>query len=281
MERLGRVLRRPRPSTAGLARTAVSMPTFTHGFVREVSRSLARCELTHVARGEFDIAEARRQHAAYVAALTAAGVKVNVLPEVADLPDSTFVEDPVVLLDEVAIVARPGAASRRAEVEAMRREIAPLRPLVAIEAPGTLEGGDVLRVGRVLYVGRSSRTNRAGIEQLAGSVAAHGYRVVPVEVAGCLHLKTGATSPGEGLLLANPDWVDVCAFADLEILPVPKTEPWGANTLPVNGRVLAAQSSPATADLLEARGLDVVRLDVSELQKAEAGLTCLSVLYTG
>lgn len=252
----------------------------THAFVREVSRSLARCELVHVARGEFDVEAARRQHASYVAALDAAGVAVTMLPELPELPDSTFVEDPVILLKEVAIVCRPGAASRRAEVDALRREVERLRPVMAIEAPGTLEGGDVLRCGQTLYVGQSSRTNRAGIEQLTWAVEPYGYRVRPVAVRGCLHLKTGATSPREGWLLANPAWVDVSAFAGFEILAVPQTEPWGANTLPINGRVLTACSSPATADMLVARGIEVVRVDVSELQKAEAGLTCLSVLYS-
>jgi dimethylargininase len=146
--------------------------------------------------------------------------------------------------------------------------------------PGTLEGGDVLRVGKSLYVGLSSRTNQAGIRQLEDIVRRHGYRVIVVPLTGCLHLKTGVTSPAPELLIANSEWVDLSPFQGFEILNVPETEPWGANTLAINGRVLAADSSPYSADLLERKGLHVQRLGISELQKAEAGLTCLSVLYS-
>jgi dimethylargininase len=252
---------------------------FTHALVREVSRSLADCELTHLPRQRIDVVLARRQHAAYVAALESVGVNVRVLPEVPDLPDSSFVEDPVVMLDEVAIACRPGAASRRPEVELMMREVAALRPIHAIAAPGTLEGGDVLVVGRRIFVGVSSRTNRDGIGQFARIVAPFGYDVKAVTVKKCLHLKSAVTSPANGLLLANPDWIEATEFAGLEIIATPAEEPGAANVLAVNGRVFVVKSSPRTAELLAARGLDVRTLDISELQKAEAALTCESVLY--
>ena len=252
---------------------------FTHALAREVSRSLANCELVHLPRQKIDVARARRQHAAYVAALAAAGVRVRVLPEAPDLPDSSFVEDPVLLLDELAVACRPGAASRRPEVELMVREIATLRPVHAIAAPGTLEGGDVLRMGRKLFVGLSCRTNREGIAQLARIVAPFGYEVVAVPVTGCLHLKSAVTSPAEGCLLANVAWIDATPLAGFEIIGTPAEEPGAANVLAVNGRVLVTVSAPRTAALLAARSLDVRPLDISELQKAEAALTCESVLY--
>jgi dimethylargininase len=252
--------------------------SLTQAIVRRVSRSLAACQLRHLPRQAIDLRRAEAQHASYVRALEAAGATVTVLPELPDLPDATFVEDPAVVLDEVAVRCRPGHATREAEAAAIAPEIARLRPVVAIEAPATLEGGDVLRRGRTLFVGESSRTNPAGIEQLRARVGPLGYRVVPVRVTGCLHLKTAATFPAPGLLLANPDWMDLEPFAEVEILRVPPAEPWGANTLPVNGCVLVAASAPQTAALLAARGLDVRPVDISELQKAEAGLTCLSIL---
>jgi dimethylargininase len=248
--------------------------------VRRVSRSLADCQLLHVPRQRLDLRRAAEQHAAYVAALEDAGAVVTVLAELPDLPDATFVEDPAVVLDEVAVLCRLGNAAREAEAAAIAPEIAKFRPVVAIEAPGTLEGGDVLCVGRTLFVGESSRTNRAGIAQLRERVVPLGYAVVPVRVTGCLHLKTAATLPAPGLLLANPEWVDLTPFTDVEVVSVPPVEPWGANTLSINGRVLVAAAAPQTAALLEARGLDVRQLDISELQKAEAGLTCLSILCT-
>jgi dimethylargininase len=252
----------------------------TNAFVRKISRSLGECELLHVPRQELNLERAARQHAAYVRALEAAGLVVDVLPEEPELPDSAFVEDPVLVLDEIAVICRPGTASRAQETESLEREVSRIRPIHRIVDPGTIEGGDVLRVGRSLYVGLSSRTNRAGIQQLEDIVRPHGYRVSVVQLTGCLHLKTGVTSPAPGLLIANTDWVDLSPFQGFEILTVPDTEPWGANTLALNGRVLAAEASPHTADLLERKGLQVHRLGISELQKAEAGLTCLSVPYS-
>jgi N-Dimethylarginine dimethylaminohydrolase len=252
----------------------------TNAFVRKISRSLGECELLHVRRQEFNIERAARQHAAYVRALEAAGLTVNVLPAEPELPDAAFVEDPVLVLDEIAVICRLASASRAPETESIEREVSRIRPIHRIVDPGALEGGDVLRAGKSLYVGLSSRTNQEGIRQLEGIVRRHGYRVMVVPVTGCLHLKTGVTSPAPGLLIANTDWVDLSSIHGFEILKVPNTEPWGANTLALDGRVLAAESCPHSADLLERKGLRVQRLEISELQKAEAGLTCLSVLYS-
>jgi dimethylargininase len=252
----------------------------TNAFVRKISRSLGECELLHVQRQEFNLERAAQQHAAYVRALEAAGLVVNVLPEEPELPDAAFVEDPVLVLDEIAVICRLASARRVSETESLEREVSRIRPIHRIVDPGTLEGGDVLPVGKFLYVGLSSRTNQEGIRQLEGIVRRHGYHVMIVPVTGCLHLKTGVTSPAPGLLIANTDWVDLSPFHGFEILKVPVTEPWGANTLALNDRVLAAESSPHSAHLLERKGLRVQRLEISELQKAEAGLTCLSVLYS-
>lgn len=252
-----------------------------HALTRSVSRSLAACELLHLPRQQIDPALATRQHAGYVAALEAAGVPVTVLPEVPEHPDAVFVEDPAVVLDELVIVGRPGARSREAEAALLRPALARIRSrIVTIAAPGTLEGGDVLRHGRTLFVGRSSRTNAEGIRQLRDQAAPLGYEVREVAVTGCLHLKTAATSPAPGLLLANRGWIDLAPFADFEIVSVPVEEPWGANCLPLPGTVLVTASAPRTTDLLAARGLTVRVVNISELQKAEAGLTCLSVIYS-
>ena len=258
----------------------MSTSRITHGIVRQISRSLASCELLHVTRQKFDLELAGQQHAAYVAALESAGVAVSVLPEEPELPDSTFVEDPVIVLDEIAVLCRLGAASREPEADKIAEHIAGIRAIHRITPPATIEGGDVLRIGQTLFVGISSRTNGEGIRQLETIVSRFGYRVVGVKVNGCLHLKTGVTCPAEGLLVANTDWIDPAPFQQFEILRVPDAEPWGANTLAVNGTVFVAESSPQTAALLESKGLHVKRLAISELQKAEAGLTCLSVLYS-
>jgi dimethylargininase len=258
----------------------MNTPVFTHAFAREVSRSLARCELLYVPRQQFNLPLARRQHTAYVATLETAGIKVTVLPEEPDWPDSCFVEDPAIVLDEVAVICRPGAAPRVPEVKSIERVLAKVRPVHRIVSPGTLEGGDVLRMGKTLYIGMSTRTNLEGLRQCQQIIRPYGYETIGVPLKGCLHLKSAVTSPAEGVLLANAGWIDLSPFSHFEILRVPDAEPWGANTLALNGNVLVTGSSPRTADLLESRGLRVSRLDISELQKAEAALTCLSLLYS-
>ena len=256
-------------------------PIFSHALVREVSRSLANCELTHLPRQPFDLALAAQQHQAYVDALRTTGINVTVLPEEPALPDAAFVEDMAVMLDELIVICRPGCASRQREVESILPVLEKVRPLARIEAPGTLDGGDVLTIARTLFVGLSERTNREGLRQLESIVSRHGYRVVPVTIDGCLHLKSALTQVAPHVVLASPQWVDLAPFADFEVLTVPASEPWGANTLRVNGVLLTAVSAPKTTDLLRSRGLDVRPLEISELQKAEAGLTCLSLLYGG
>jgi dimethylargininase len=246
---------------------------------RADSRSLASCELTYAPRQAFDLERARRQHEAYVAELRAAGVAMTVLPEAPELPDAMFVEDAAIVLDEIAILTRPGASSRRPEVAFIAPVVAGVRRTAEIREPGTLEGGDVLRVGRTLFVGRSRRTNPDGIRQLAEIVAPFGYDVRPVEVRGCLHLKSAITAVAPERLLAHAPWIDVEPFRGCEIIPVDPAELEGANALAVNGHVLVVASAPRTADALARRGLDVRQVDVSELQKAESGLTCSSLLY--
>lgn len=253
----------------------------THGIARAISPSLPKCELTHLGRAEFDLALARAQHSAYVAALESAGVCLRVLPEDPSLPDSSFVEDPLLILNSLRVMCQPAKSSRLAELAALAPVVAESGLVHQIQPPGTLEGGDVLEIGQSLYVGLSSRTNRAGFRQLEALATRFGYRVKPVPVRGCLHLKTAITSPANGVVLANPAWVDLEPFRDFEIISVAPAEPFGANTLEVNGRVLVSSSAPRTADILESRGISVQRLDISELHKAEAGLTCLSVLFSG
>jgi dimethylargininase len=175
------------------ARMQTTEPVFTHAFVRQISRSLANCELTHLPRQPFDLARAAQQHQTYVDALRATGINVTMLPEEPPLPDAAFVEDVAVMLDELIVICRPGCASRQLEVESMLPVLAEVRQLARIEAPGTLDGGDVLIIARTLFVGLSARTNREGLRQLESIVSRHGYRVVPVTINGCLHLKSALT----------------------------------------------------------------------------------------
>lgn len=245
---------------------------------RAVSPAINHCELGFLPRQEIDLSKAVAQHQEYEACLRDLGVGVVSLPPEPDLPDSMFVEDPAVVVDEVAVMTRMGAASRRREAAILAPVLARYRPLRWIKEPGTLEGGDVLRVGSTLYVGLSARTNQAGIDQLSEYLGPFGYWVRPVPVRGCLHLKSACTRLDDRTLLANRDWFDPAAFRGLRIVDVPFDEPHAANVLAIGHTVLVPAVFPRTAAMLERLGWRDHPLDISELMKAEAGLTCSSIL---
>jgi dimethylargininase len=249
--------------------------------VREPSASLAECELSFLQRTPIDLERAREQHAGYRAALRAAGVEVHVLPALDHLPDAAFLEDTAVVVDEIAVLGAPGVASRATEVEAIAATLGAYRPVLRLDGMGaTLEGGDVLRIGRTLYVGRSRRTNDPAIQALGRHLEPLGYRVSPVAVEGCLHLKTGCSYAGAGVVVVNPRWVDVQLLEreGLNIVMVAPAEPWAANVLTVGDTLLVSAGHRTTTARLREVGLDPVEVEIGEFQKAEAGLTCLSLL---
>lgn len=256
------------------------MPTgLLTAITRKVSARLAACELEFLPRQDIDLSKAIEQHQNYEASLAELGATVVSLPAEDRLPDSVFVEDPAIVLDEVAVITRMGAETRRPEAPSLADALSRFRELRWMREPATLEGGDVVRIGKTLFVGLSRRTNRAGIAQLADLVGAFGYSVVPVPVHGCLHLKTACCSLGGQTVLANRELFDADVLVGVGIIDVPRAEPWAADVLPVGGAVLASSQFPETCELLERSGFQVKTLDVSELHKAEAGLTCMSILF--
>lgn len=243
-------------------------------FTRAVSPRLAECETTQAER--VDVARAVAQHAAYERALGEAGFEVRRLPPLDDFPDGVFVEDTALLLGAHAVILRPGAAPRAGETESVAAGLAghfTLHPL----ATGQVDGGDVLRIEQALYVGISTRTDLAGIRALGELVAPLGFAVVPIPVAGGLHLKSAATCVG-GVLVHNPAWVSPGHFAGTEPLAVAPGEALGGNVLLAGEVLLTAADSPRTAEALAARGFAVVTLDISEMRKADAALTCMSLI---
>lgn len=249
-------------------------------FTRDVSPAIADCELTHLERVPIDVERARAEHAAYERALLGEGCDVRRIPSGPDQPDSVFIEDTAVVLDELAVITRPGAASRRAETVAVAEALRLHRPTVGIKSPGTLDGGDVLRVGRRIYVGVGARTNEAGVDQLRKLTASHGYDVRSVRFAGALHLKTAVTFVGNGRLLVNPDWVDPTVFDSERTLAIDPREPFSANALLLGKRVLHGEQFPKTRKILEDAGVRVVPVPAAELAKAEGGVTCCSLLVS-
>ena len=246
---------------------------------RPVSPTLTECELTHLARAPIDVAKAEAQHAAYEALLASLGATVVSVPAAPAFPDAVFIEDTALVLDEVAVLTRPGAEARRGELTGVGATLERYRSVVRMEAPATLDGGDVLRLGRTLYVGRSARTNAQGIEQLARLVHPYDYHVVPVALEGCLHLKSAVTAVADRVLLYNPAWVSASAFPGCDTMPVAPSEPYGANGLRIAGSVVYAAQFPITRALLEERGLRVAPVDCSELAKAEGAVTCCSLVF--
>jgi len=237
------------------------------------------CALTHMDRRPIDMARAVAQHGAYADMLRGLGLKVTVLPPLAGHPDCAFVEDCLFVLPEVLVVCRPGTASRRGEVASVLAAMPRGRPRIAIEAPATLEGGDLLRIGRTIYAGLSSRSNAAGIAALAQAVTPHGYSVVSVPLSGALHLKTACIALSPDHVLFNPEWVDGALFTGMAQVAVDPGEPFAANVLTVGDVRVMVAAYPATLARVAALGFDTRAINVSEFAKAEAGLTCLSVLY--
>lgn len=247
---------------------------------REVPDRIAECELTHLERVPIDRARAAAQHDEYEAALRAAGCTVERLPPTPELPDSVFVEDAAIVFPELAVVTRPGAPSRRGETPSVAGVLSKYRPLRFIEAPGTLDGGDVLRAGRRVFVGSSTRTNAEGIAQLRALLVPFDYAVEAVETSGCLHLKSAATALADDWLLVNGAWIDLARFTGFRLTAIDRGEPFAANVLRLGDAVLCAAASPRTRARLDAEGLQTVAVDVSELAKAEAGLTCCSLIVS-
>jgi dimethylargininase len=236
-------------------------------FTRAVSPRLDQGELTHIERVPIDMARARAQHGAYERALTAAGLTVHRLAPLPDAPDGVFVEDGAIVLGAHAVITRPGAPSRRSETASTAQGLAQHLEVHPLEG-GRLDGGDVLLVGRTLYVGASLRTDGAGIAALKQAAAPLGYAVTAVEVRGCLHLKTCATHAGH----------DPAVFAGVETLCVAPKDADAANTVRAGDTLIIAAGHPALSDALAARGFTLAELNTGEFRKAEAALSCLSLI---
>ena len=250
----------------------------TIALTRAVSPALAQCELTHIDRVSIDVNRARLQHCEYENALRRLGVEVKALEAEPELPDSVFVEDTAVVLDELAVMTRPGAVSRRAEVQTIAQALAPYRKLAWVPEPATIDGGDVLRFGKTLYVGLSTRSNEACIGALRALVQPFGYRVQGVALSGCLHLKTAVTAISGERLLINPNWVNPGDFGSAAFVEVHPNEPFGANALLIGEAVIYPTTFPRTLERVAQFVKTIECVDVSELAKAEGAVTCCSLV---
>ena len=246
---------------------------------RAVSPAIVHCEISFIDRKPIDLTIAQDQHRSYETLLAKLGARVLSLPAEPELPDSMFVEDPAIVLDELAVIFPLGTESRRPEAASLARALSSFRKLAYVTLPATLEGGDVLRIGRKLFVGLTKRSNAEGIRQLAAILAPHKYEVVAVPVTGCLHLKSAVTHIGGNTLLANRAWFDAPPFAAYDWVDVDPAEPHAANALALGDTIIFPASFPRTRVRLQTQGFHVTPIDISELQKAESGLTCSSLLF--
>ena len=244
-----------------------------------VPTHFAHAKTTFIKRKPINKALAERQHEAYCQTLEKHGFKVKKLSANAAHPDACFVEDNAVVVDELAVITSMGTESRRDEPQAIAAELALYRELAHIKPPAKLEGGDVLCVGKKLYVGLSGRTNAEGVVALTQILKPYGYEVIPVEVNGCLHLKTACTALDDETLLLNPHYVTPTTFKGYKLLYVPESEPLAANTLRLGETILLAAGFLETLELVARHHAHVETLDISEFQKMEAGLTCMSIFF--
>ena len=245
---------------------------------RPVSPRLAEGERTFLDREPIDMTVAVAQHHAYEEWLAAQGCAIVKAAPLPDAPDGVFVEDTAVVLDEIAVITRPGALTRRIETESIDAVLRRFRKTVRMH-DGTLDGGDVIRVGKTLYVGQSARTTDRGIAHLRSLINKFGYNVVAVTMQDALHLKTAATRINDETLVYNPDWVEPRAFSSVEMIAVHPAEPHAANVLSVGDALLMPEECPRTRAILEQRGFTVETTSVSEMMKAEAGVTCCSIVF--
>lgn len=242
---------------------------------RAVSPSIDQCELSHVARTPIDYARAVEQHDEYERVLAELGCTVRRIEPAPAMPDAVFVEDTTIVVDELAIITRPGAESRRSEIASMAAILGEYRPLAYIKEPATIDGGDALRIGKRIWIGMSDRSSSEAAEQVASLLP--DYTVARVPLRDCLHLKTAVTYAGRNTIVINPAWVD--PLDGFDVIEVDPSEPFAANILTIGDTVLCASAFPRTAQRLRDRGFDVRGIDASELAKAEGGLTCCSVVF--
>ena len=252
---------------------------FTHAITRRPAPNFASGLTTASHAIPPDYALLLKQHRRYVETLSDLGLDIIELPELADFPDAYFVEDVAVITTEFAAITNPGAPSRRGEADHIVLDISRLRPCRRIADPGYLDGGDVLQVDKHFFIGISERTNMVGASQLGGWLQEFGYTWTPVPVAAGLHLKSSINYLGKNTLLLTEEFASMKLFSNYERILLPAEETYAANTLAVNNHLITPKGFPQTRARIDALGLPVIALDVSEVAKMDGGLTCLSLRF--
>jgi len=251
---------------------------FKKAIVRKPSRSISE-GLSSVERVP-DFKRSLSQHEKYVGSLKEAGLDVLVIESEEEYPDSVFVEDTAVLMEELAVICNLGVSSRRGEERSIVGHIESFYDNIdKIYPPGTLEGGDVMKVEDNFFIGLSKRTNKNGIEQFRDIVDRHGYSVTSIKMNEMLHLKTGVAYLGDDILVTSGEMKEKHAFEKFEKVEVPDEEMYAANCICVNGNVILPEGYPRTERMIEEKGFRTIDLDLSEFKKLDGGVSCLSLRF--
>jgi dimethylargininase len=251
---------------------------FTHAIVRKPGDDFAH-GITTSNLGPPHYESMMKQHEEYIKTLRSLGLELIVLDALPDYADAYFVEDTAVVTPDVAIITNPGVEDRKGEEDTIERALATYRKTVRIHAPGTVDGGDVLMVGPHFFIGISERTNREGAEQLSRIFEEYGNIWTTVLVEAGLHLKSSVNYIGKNTLLITERFAGRNEFKQYDKIIVDKTEEYAANTLMINNSLITPKGFPKTMKKLEATGLDIIELDVSEVRKMDGGLTCMSLRF--
>lgn len=252
---------------------------FKHAIVKTPCQAMVN-GITEAQLGRPDYHLALQQHTNYIKALEHCGVTVMVLPADEAYPDSCFVEDPAVLTPHCAIITQPGADSRKGEINAITNAVAEFYPAIEhINSPGTLDGGDVMMVGNHFYIGLSARTNLHGANQLISLLEKHGMTGSSINMSEMLHLKTGLSYLENNHLIACGEFILKTEFKNFKLMPVDNDESYAANCIWVNDKVVIPAGFPNTQSMIERAGFQVLTVDVSEFQKLDGGLSCLSLRF--
>ncbi len=252
---------------------------FTHAIVKTPAPTMIK-GITHAGLGEPNYELALNQHKNYINALGACGLLVTELPADAAYPDSCFIEDPAIITPHCAIITNPGAASRNGETTTIKQALSEkFQHIHEINSPGTLDGGDVMMVGSHFYIGLSARTNQAGAEQLIEFLKLHELTGSMIEMAEVLHLKTGVSYLEQNHLLVSGEFVHKPEFSSFDKIEIAATESYAANCIWINGTVILPAGFPQTLAQLKSAGFKVLTVNVSEFEKLDGGLSCLSLRY--
>lgn len=251
---------------------------FTNAIVRKPGKNFAMGLTSHKKKApSYELVV--KQHEDYIRELESVGFEVTILEPLENFPDAWFVEDTAVVTPEIAVITNPGAESRNGEKESIATALADFRRIVHLKTPGTLDGGDVLMVGTHFFIGISQRTNREGAAQLGHILEEYGYTWAMVPVVNGLHFKSSVNYLGRDTLLMTKDYTDLQELRGYKKIIAPPEESAACNILPVNDRLMIPGGFPLTRKKIESLKIEIIELDMSEAQKMDGGLTCLSIRF--